>query len=61
MVYSSILTPNSISNKFDKSVRLKINLLMKDENVVVTIVKQKLKFDVSRIERLFYKSVSFFK
>ena len=36
-------------------------LLIKDDNVVVTFENQRLKFDVSKIERLFFQSVSFFK
>ena len=36
-------------------------LLIKDDNVTVTFVNKKLKFDVSKIGRLFYQSVSFFK
>ena len=34
---------------------------MRDDNVVVTFANEKLKFDVSQIEKLFYQSVSFFK
>ena len=36
-------------------------LLIKDNNVVVTLANQKLKFDVRRSEILFYQSVLFFK
>ena len=36
-------------------------LLIKDDNVVVTLANQKLKFDVRRTEILFYQSVLFFK
>ena len=36
-------------------------LLIQDDNVVVTFANQKLKFNVSKIERLFDQSVSFFK
>ena len=36
-------------------------LAVKDDNVVVTFANQKLKFHASKIERLFYQPVWFFK
>ena len=36
-------------------------LVIRDDNVGVTFANQKLKFDVSKIEKLFYQSVLFFK
>ena len=42
-------------------LRLKQKYLLRDDNVVKTFANQKLKFDVSKTERLFYQSVSFLK
>ena len=36
-------------------------ILMKDENVVVAFANQKIKLVVSKIEKWFYQSASFFK
>ena len=35
--------------------------MIKDDNLLATFTNQKLKFDVIKIERLFYQSISFFK
>ena len=42
-------------------LKLKQKYLLRDDNVVKTFANQKLKFDVSKTERLFYQSVSFLK
>ena len=42
-------------------IETKISLDKRDDNVVKTFANQKLRFDVSKVERLFYQSVLFFK
>ena len=68
LLYFSFLSPNRTRNRFDESI-FKNNknifkqkyLLVGDDNVVLAFANQKLEFDVGRIERLFYQSVSFFR
>ena len=54
VLYSSFLSPNPTRNKFDEIVGLKF--LKKLFFVVITFLNQKIKFDLSKIEKTFYQS-----
>ena len=60
LFYPKILHATNMMKVWDWKLKEKY-LLIRYDNVVATFANQKLKFDVSKIEKLFYQSVSFFK